>query len=257
MWLPAIKELEFWSFLPWVNNESAVDHFITIYKTVFESREPLIAGEISPDYCVLDLPMIEKIKKINPWLRIFFTIRDPIECAFSQIKLMLFVREGVKNSEFNMGEAENFSDLSDEHFLNYLEETFKWNDYVAMHQRWSSVFSSDQILVLRFEEIADDPISYLHKIARHIGIDPSFWQPGQENPKLFKKHNYIDSVGMSLNIRRILLEEYRDKALKIGEYFKFDANVWLQKHQQILEDFTDDAKEVSKDHSDAQGTSGA
>lgn len=237
LWLPEVKELQFWSWANNLGDDAVLDHLVVVYKAVFEERGPRVCGEVSPSYSAasLDVKMIKNIREINKELKIFLILRDPIERAFSQMKLQMFVREGLSSSEYLIKKSEGFAALDADRFLMHLNETVSWGDYHTIYQKWAAIFSPEQILVLQFEDIAEDPAHFLGQIASFLNVDPTFWRKNEAAAAhLREKRNYIENVEMPLVVRQALFERYYDKVIEISKFFGLDANAWLKKHLDIL-----------------------
>ena len=231
LWLPKVKELQFWWWLCRRNGGPDIsrhpdlfERMVNTYKEVFEGRGSHVCGEISPNYCVLPPDIIEKIREINPGLKSFMIVRDPIDRSFSQMKLQLFYKEGIKPGEFKH--------LTADRFLEYLGQKEYYNDYEHHYDAWTSVFPPDQLLILDFEDISRRPANFLGKIADHLGVDPFFWD--DQLDKLIKIYNQIEAVEMPHEVRFILFNRYKRQAIKIAERFNLNTDLWLSRHKDIL-----------------------
>lgn len=156
LFLPDTKELHFWDMhrelgLPWY-----LAHFTRPHK---------IQGEITPAYAILPPEIIGGIHRLNPALRLIYIVRDPAARAWSAA-LMEMGRE-----------KRSFNDTPDEWFLAqfHSEASRQRGDYKTCLENWLGSFPEEQLLLLRYEDIAARPREALRKCARHLRADPEFY----------------------------------------------------------------------------------
>ena len=130
------------------------------YRAIF-SHAPLdaVCGESSADYAVLPRAAISHIARLQPRLRIFVLLRDPIERLWSHLRMSQ--RDIATNA------APTLDFLQEEHNLwVYLGRS----NYPAILRRWASVFGAESTCVLNFDEIRIAPENVLSRFCRHVGI---------------------------------------------------------------------------------------
>src|SRR5258706_3186219 len=88
---PGGKEVHFWDW----HRARGVDW----YRGLFGAAAPGVKnGEITPAYALLPVEAIREIREINPALRVIYTLRNPLERAWSAA-LMVLQRGGMTLEE--------------------------------------------------------------------------------------------------------------------------------------------------------------
>ena len=115
-------------------------------------------GEITPDYYELDSQHVEEIRRAFPHLRIFLTIRHPLERFESQVRKYL----EQSDDPDPLAAATGWVDRPG--FV-------KSFDYLDIVERWRNVFGSDDFHIAYFDELETDPEGYLNRICGFIGVE--------------------------------------------------------------------------------------
>lgn len=118
-------------------------------------------GEYSPVY-MSDTEAMNKIQSLFPDIRLFITLRNPVERAYSHF---LYARNFVQSIP-----KEYTFEQSLEHYP-YLIDLGMYSDQI---QRVFSLFPPSQCLILIFEEMIQSPVETMRVVYRHIGVDESF-----------------------------------------------------------------------------------
>ena len=157
---PKGKELHFW------NNDGASrgDEWVkmlTPQQPATADGRPIRTGEITPAYALLPLETIVALRKQCPDLRLFISLRNPLERAWSAAVM------GLSRAEMFAHEA------SDAWFIDHFHSSAsrERGDYAGCIERWRKVFPIDQLLVLIHDEIATAPVALLKRLAEHLRID--------------------------------------------------------------------------------------
>jgi len=155
---PAGKEIHFWDMfmargLPWYQNLFA-DH-----------TAGLVQGEITPAYAILPPTTIRQIAGQFPALRLFYLIRNPVDRAWSAALMAL------GRAELRLEEA------SDQWFIDHFrsQSSRQRGDYARCLRHWLACYPSEQLLVLRYDQIRQNPRLLLHRVCEHLGIDADFY----------------------------------------------------------------------------------
>lgn len=159
---PRGKESHYWDgraqpradeWIRWLQPESRVS----------VDGRPVRTGEITPAYASLPVGVLQTIREHCPEIRLFITLRNPIERAWSAA-LMGLARCGMELAE-----------ASDGWFLDVFRSAGArlHGDQAACLQRWWSVFPREQLLVLFNEQLRTRPADVLASLARHLRIDES------------------------------------------------------------------------------------
>lgn len=175
-----------------------------------------IAGEMTPSYAILPSLTVREIRACNPHLRLIYLIRNPIDRAWSSALMAL------QRAQMTIDEASDtwFSD----HF--HSAASLKRGDYQSCLETWRAVFPDEQLLVLRFEQIALEPESLLNRCFQHLGVHLM-------KPEQLRQQNCRQAIftgpGYSLrpSLKLVLKTLYQDKIEKLARYLNTDLSAWL------------------------------
>jgi len=108
----------------------------------------------------------ERIHDYNPRARIMFTARNPIERAFSH-----YWHE-KKKDRFNFTFDEVFKNY--DLFTNWIEPGF----YSHHYKNYVKHFPKDQIKILFFDDLEENPLQFIQEVYNFCGIDEGFVPSG-------------------------------------------------------------------------------
>ncbi len=153
---PVGKENHFWDGVERGRHTKSVAE----YAALFESSERHLAGEITPAYAALQPESIALIQKNFPELRIFFSVRDPVERAWSAARMFLdnaWLQPDELSSGFlyELCSAESFT---------------RRGHYSLCLQNWLRYYDSSQIHLIDYAQISNDPASVLADLYRYLGV---------------------------------------------------------------------------------------
>lgn len=202
---PSGKEIHFW--------DDFRSRGIDWYRNLFLGEEKL-KGEITPAYATLPSDVIAEVQREFPELRLIFIMRNPIERAWSAAKMML------ARAEMSIDEA------SDQWFIDLFRSrgSLSRGDYETCLRTWLTHFHRDQILVLRYEKIQNDPINLLSDCCNFIGL---------KNYKNFLPDNSAERIfpTAQLSIRpsleAALKDLYTQKIQSLSLFLEEDLSDWL------------------------------
>ena len=122
---------------------------------------PIKTGEITPAYATLPVDRIRAIHHRCPDIRLFISLRNPLDRAWSAALM------GLARAQMLVHEA------SDHWFLDHFRSAASRarGDYLGCLDRWWSVFPRDQLLVLFQDDIGSQPSAVLDALATHLDID--------------------------------------------------------------------------------------
>lgn len=206
---PAHKEIHFW------DRDRA--RGVKWYHALFEAPDDGIRrGEITPAYATLPAVTIAEIAALTPAVRIFYVLRNPIDRAWSSALMAL------RKAHMTLDEA------SDQWFIDHFRSagSLSRGDYEACLRCWRSVFASDQILVLRYETLRDEPLKLLARCAVHLDIDPAFYGTVPYEV-LTRKALVGPGHPMRPTLRPVLEELYLPKIEALSRYLGWDLSEWL------------------------------
>lgn len=122
-----------------------------------------VRGEFSTSYLYTpEAPL--RIKEAYPEVKLIAILREPVARAYSQYG------NSLKSGEISM-------DTSFADFIEREPSCLGQGRYMEQLERYSRLFSKDQLLVLIYEDIARDPRAFIQTIYRHLGVDEGFVPP--------------------------------------------------------------------------------
>lgn len=184
-----------------------------LYKTYFclryygERYRPCVRGEATASYAVLDEDVIREIVLLNPEVRVIFTVRDPIERAWSHAKKDLARNRGRRWEAVRKEEIETF--LRDPYQLRCAQ-------YVKNIRRWGESLRPGHVLVVLFDDIARRPGSLLLEVMSFLGVRPErrYIQPNIASPV-----NPTGGVRIPPKYRELLRELLADDIRELEQEF--------------------------------------
>jgi len=245
------KELHFWDWnrckgLGWYSRQFSSSN--TSPKQKF--------GEITPCYAVLDEHSIAEIKSLFPRAKLIFIARDLVERAWSA--LLMELRNSVRGMDAGQfSNQKNTKQVSDKRELgttnrvvnSHLEQKWKMeadpnrysnsyfmerlqhsthssrSNYAMSLRMWLKYFSKDQLLILDFRTLSDQPKDVLRRVCDHVGVE---WSSALEscllNEDLNTKINATPVIHSNCSIRSSLRKDMESYL----EPFTTDFNLLLE-----------------------------
>jgi hypothetical protein len=164
-----------------------------------------ITGEASPYY--LYHPHVPiRLARLLPDVRIVALVRNPVERAYSHYHLN--VRQGKEDLSFEEALAREDERLAGEWEKLSTDELY-WSDrhyqfayrgrglYAERLKDWYRHFSTEQILVVRSEDLYKDPAAVVERVFHHLGVPPYLLSG-------FKAYNQKPYPGLAPDTRRQL-----------------------------------------------------
>lgn len=204
--MPNRKELHFW------NRGSNLQRYLSN----FPDSEGVRQGEITPAYATLSVDTIRKIYDLNPDLRLIYILRNPIQRAWSAALMAL------QRAQMTADEA------SDAWFLDVLHSraSLDRGDYEGTIRRWTTVFPTEQFLILFLDDIQTDPREVLVRCAHHLDVEAA---PYQIYPEVRLRKRVFSTGGPSLRpgLAMELKALYGPRIESLSVYLGRDLNHWL------------------------------
>ncbi len=134
------------------------------YESYFSHCDPSkIKGEFTPGY--FDDPEVpERIKNAQPQAKLILSLRDPAERAISAY---INCRKGEGD--------ESLSQAADRALAKSGKNTGYYCDNL---QRWLSLFPRENIHIIIFDDIKDDPAKVVRDLYRFLGVKDDLLPPG-------------------------------------------------------------------------------
>lgn len=188
-YVPARKELNYFSreaLDPRTGTNPDYDRSIEWYHHFFANAcRGQIRGEVSPSY-LWSLSAPARIKGYNPTIKLLAVLRDPVERSHSHF--LYRVQRGALP-------AISFEDaLERDPFI--LHRSL----YGRHLQRYFDLFPREQIKILMYDQLREDPRRFALALEEHLGIGP--FVPDSEqpvNPSGAARHPGLSRLARSLN----------------------------------------------------------
>jgi hypothetical protein len=218
-----LKEVDFFFF------PRMLHYDLHWYETLFAQQQDgpkPIRGEISPRYARLKAWQVNRIATLLPDLRVILTLRHPIERMWSQT-LYDFGRLGGRDVR-KVGINE---------FLRQLERARSKlsADYFRMVKIWSEAFGREAIHIGFFDQLRDEPQTYIDGVLKHIGASAPWNIP----PQFIKKKVWATNalVNHEREIPEVIEWYIADQLLKpterLNEYLEGRVSHWVEEMRTI------------------------
>ncbi|MEN8242246.1 MAG: sulfotransferase [Chloroflexota bacterium] len=166
IFMPAKKELNYFF------HQAEYAKGTKYYQNYFTAAQAnaIAVGEASPGYiCHPEAP--RRIHRLLPEAKLIVTVRNPIARAYSQFW----------DNRRSLSESLSFPEVIEQ----ALEPTyqpgrlgyFSRGTYMQYIQRYLDLFPAENLLVLPFEDLQDDPQGFYRKCFEFLGVDPDFTCP--------------------------------------------------------------------------------
>lgn len=155
------------------------DRGASAYRAYFPVRRSgRVTGEATPEY--LHFPWVpHALRTVAPDTRIIVLLRDPVERAFSHYRHS--VARGEEHLDFEAALEAEPARLgsgpgrpNSPEALRYSRYSYATRGrYAQQLRRWYAAFPEDQVLVLMFDRLSDDPQAVVDDTTRFLGL-PTF-----------------------------------------------------------------------------------
>ena len=124
-----------------------------------------ICGEMTPEYAIMPVEQIQNLKDHHPNVQIFLMVRNPIERAWSAIKMT------YRYHQLDLAK------LSEQETILAITtgKTAALGQYDRIIQNWLSVFDNSQFHILFFDDLKTGYRSILNQVCFTFGIESDFF----------------------------------------------------------------------------------
>lgn len=188
-----------------------------------------IFGEKSTNY-LESATAAKRIACDLPAVKLVFLLRNPVDRAYSNYTWS--VRNGMEQEPFEMAlSLEQERERTVAHQLRYARPHayFSRGLYADMLAPWFALFSKDQILVLRTEDVSEKPAAVADTLFRFIGVDPGVVTT--EGLGIINASRPDGGPPMSQQTRRQLEERYREPNLRLAQLLDGTFSLWNETGQ--------------------------
>jgi len=155
VFVPAEKELLFFD----KNYHRGIDWY---EKKFHPSHGEKAVGEVATKY-LCRAAVAERIHTTLPNIRLIASLRNPVDRAYSA---------------YCHHRTINIHQLSFEQAMeSYHEEYIESGLYDSQLRRYFQIFPAEQILILIYEDLQNDPLAFVQRIYKFLGVDPIFVPP--------------------------------------------------------------------------------
>ena len=181
-----------------------------------------MTGEITPEYASLSAEEVGRIRAAFPHLKLVYLMRDPIDRAWSQVR-MIAKRRGMSLPA--MPEAALLELTRDPRIA-------ARSEYRATLENWGRHFPAERFFVGFLEDVRSNPRELLLDLFRFLEVEPrdSFLPPDLMRPVHEGKAHAIPSR-LERELAAIHLEDLR----LLEERFGDPVTAWLQRAERALE----------------------
>ena len=166
--------------------------------------EPRVRGEATASYAVeLDDVVVDEILRINPGMRFLLMVRDPIERAWSHVKLTLAKARG-----------RSLSDVPKDDILEFVSRPYqqRCGNFTEILAHWQALVPDESLMVVRYADISARPAELLQSVMRHVGVDPD---EKLIAPQAARRINATTESPIPDDIRSTLESLYADELKKL------------------------------------------
>lgn len=212
VFFPKGKEVHYWD---WVERGKRRKNH-GYYKALFEQHTDMLSGDMTPCYGLLKSESIREIQIIYPDVKIIYIFRNPIDRAWSAFKMGMSVMRMKPHEVSHQGMMDVLKSAS----------SIQRSDHYTVLKNWNSVFSSDQILVLDFDDLIADNRSFLRKVFNFLDLDTSYIDTKSDG-ELSARVNKGITMTIPNSIHAELLSIYEPKIIQFQDYLEKDLSHWL------------------------------
>lgn len=144
-----------WRLAPWYARYFLGSGDVDWYRGLFARAGDRLAGEVTPDYSILDQPQVDEVARTFPDLRIVFIVRNPIERLWSHAQM----QERLSGRDAEAGVLRMLD----------TDRPRSYGDYLTTLRRWGRAFGDERIWLGFMEDVANHPRAVLNGVTDHLG----------------------------------------------------------------------------------------
>lgn len=207
---PGGKEVHFWD----AHQHRGIGWYAALFNGS-KGHQP-VQGDITPAYGFLPVETIRQVHAFCGGCALVYLIRNPLERAWSSARMAL------KRAEMQHHEA------SDQWFIDHFRSqgSLQRGDYEMCIRNWRSVFGAQQLQIIRFEEIKQQPVLTINAVLDHIGA-PGMRFTTSDADLLSSKVFEGDGIPIRPGLLPALHQIYDDRIRSLSDYLDEDFSAWL------------------------------
>lgn len=172
-----------WYYRYFPRNMGGISSYL--YSLLFATRNNGTTGDISPLYFGIGEQVIKEIAKWFPELKIVLIIREPVDRAWSNIRMNYYSTQAMPDFSID----------------SYLAKHNLGSDYKRAITNWERYFKPNQIMYLFYDDLVDNPTGFLQQFL-------DFVKPGAK-----ATHVIEETIGKGVNkqMDSVLMEQLLKK----------------------------------------------
>lgn len=142
------------------------DNGLDWYESIFKTRDEIAVGEASVGY-LHNESAPKRIYDTLPNIKLIATLRNPADRAYSEFGRLAGV---AQKDEINY-------DISFEEKIKLSPKLIENGKYGGLIKRYLELFPQENMLILFFDDMLNNPIEYLKSIYLFLGVNSDFVSP--------------------------------------------------------------------------------
>ena len=155
-------------------NRRILSESFSAYTTLFDppAGEPPrpLRGDMSVNYSNLRAPVVREIARLLPGARLIYTLRQPVDRLWSNLKYTYGTFSGRVMHHAPIGRF-----LRACHCARFTRR----NNYMEVMRIWSEAFGQDALHVDLFDQMEQDAPAYVRRVLEHLGADTDWSVPSE------------------------------------------------------------------------------
>lgn len=187
--------------------EERTDQWYTgLFSAAVEDR---VCGEITPAYATLNLHSFNRIRELNPEIKVIFMMRNPVERTWSSFRFdKMTKKENVLSqqlvNQFELGDVIEYANR---------KSTIARSNFFNTVSKIEQVFDKKNIHYIFFDDLEETPLKVLNGVCDFLNVpySPGFF------PEARKKKLISIKKPMPENIHHYLEEQYEEMLGQLNE----------------------------------------
>lgn len=173
-------------------------------------------GDMTPKYAILPEPRVAEIASHLPDKRIIYSIRDPIDRAWSGLRHRLWHGKGLKADQ--LGEDDLIGRIMH-------PEILAKGDHRSVIEKWEKYYGSDNFKCIFYDDVINSPGELLDGLYRFLAVDPAM--APEDSEKIKQRVNAVPGAGIPAGVREILSEYYGEQIPYLEDKFNRRLDGWI------------------------------
>jgi hypothetical protein len=170
-----------------------------------------LCGEITPEYSLLPDAGVAHVYRLNPQIKLILCFRDPIDRAWSHIRMSLKHRSDLGNAVERIAKAPG---------------VLERGNYPDVLQRWTAQFPKESLLIEFTDNIGTRPLAVLERVCGFLGVE--------YEERFFGNADNPVHTGSELELPEALYRDlrayYEPVCRQMAEQFPEPCLGWLRRH---------------------------